>query len=299
MNKRVVGAAAAIALLTACGDSTEPRVPTAVQLDRQAVTLEFGDTLTLHATVVDQNGRAYDVPPQGFTIGWSSSAPGVASVNNAGRVTATGYGLASISAQAGGLPSAQAQVEVEPRLLRMQMAFAYNGDLSGTVAIDETERLDEIDWFGNWTLTEYNTQFDDQDIIGQRLRPDGLYDILYFWVDGRITSAGTHAASDGVFVIGFDADENTEEGFFQITSGAVVFDAVDTRTMRGTFSLGLQELLDGDMLGEGVIDITDGTFDLPLVTEAEFAADPGPGQAALVQLPASARERFRDRIRFR
>lgn len=299
MTKHAAAAAAFLLVLTACGESTEPRVPTAVQLDRQTATLEFGDTLRLQATIVDQAGRAYDVPPEGFDISWSSSTPGVVSVSNTGLLTAGGYGQATITAEAGTLPSVQAQVEVEPRLLDMQLSFTYTGTLDGSFQIDETERITDIDWFGNWTFTEYNVEWDDQDILAQRLRADGLYDILYFWVDGAVTTPGTLDASDGIFVVGFDNDMETEEGFYQVTSGSVTFQAVDDRTMVGTFALGLQEL-EGELThGDGTIDIDDGTFSLPLVTPAEYSADPVAPRAAQLQLSPSALERLRERVRDR
>ena len=66
-----------------------------VSLDRSQLTLAMGDTDTLTATVKPDDAT-------NPAVTWSSSAPGIASVDQNGTVTAAGVGEATITATAGG-----------------------------------------------------------------------------------------------------------------------------------------------------------------------------------------------------
>ena len=88
------------------GGEEEPPVPVAssVTVSPSSATLVAGGTTDLVATVRDQNGQ----PMPDATVTWRSSNSAVASVNDAGRVTALATGEAVISATATGAVSASA-----------------------------------------------------------------------------------------------------------------------------------------------------------------------------------------------
>src|ERR1700722_12114642 len=65
-------------------------------------TLQIGDTVTIVAQPQTGNGS----PVSGVTLFWSSSAEGVATVNQSGHVTAVDSGTASIAASANGISAA-------------------------------------------------------------------------------------------------------------------------------------------------------------------------------------------------
>ena len=90
---------AAVATAAGCADGpTDPAYPAAVTVSPATAALDaLGATVQLRAEVRDQNAEVM----AGVTVGWTSSDASVASVDAAGLVTATGSGLALITAQAG------------------------------------------------------------------------------------------------------------------------------------------------------------------------------------------------------
>jgi hypothetical protein len=80
----------------------------ALTLTPQADTLATGSTLLIHADVTDGSGQ----PISGATVTWSSSAPGVATVDGTGLVTGVSAGVATITAQTSDV-SADASITVQ------------------------------------------------------------------------------------------------------------------------------------------------------------------------------------------
>lgn len=72
-----------------------PVLVSGISLSQASAILEIGGGFTLTATVVPANAA-------NASVSWSSSNPGVATVNASGRVTATGSGTAVITASCGG-----------------------------------------------------------------------------------------------------------------------------------------------------------------------------------------------------
>ena len=117
------------AFSVACGDggATEPPpppppppppVPTTITVAPASTTLySVGAETSLHATVRDQNDRV--VHRQ--TISWSSGDPSVATVDDQGRVTATGEGSVEITAALAGVadgPQGTAGIMVDMTMIR-------------------------------------------------------------------------------------------------------------------------------------------------------------------------------------
>jgi hypothetical protein len=268
--------------LIGCGDTTTPRVPTTLQLDRSSVTMAFGDTVVVHWTVLDQHGASFTTPPSGFNVNWSSSSNAVVTVD-AGRLIATGPGHATVTASAAGVTPIQLPVTVQALILRGQRAFSLSGDSNGTFSIDETfNPFDPAFAFGSWVLTMYDSEYDSQDVIAQRRRADGRYDLFAFWVDGRVTSAGTRSIErgDGVFIRGIDPTTADWESVYDAISGQATFATVGGGRMTGTFSLEMTEEETG-----GSLQVTSGTFDVPILSEDVLGArEVGNAQVARAEL---------------
>jgi alpha-tubulin suppressor-like RCC1 family protein len=92
--------------LVACGESASPALTT-VTLDPGSATLAAGDTLTFTATVRDASGNVV----AGAQVAWGVSDTAVATVTQAGFVTARAPGTALVGA-ASGVGNAQAVVTV-------------------------------------------------------------------------------------------------------------------------------------------------------------------------------------------
>ena len=111
--------------------SEESDVVAQIQLSPSSFGLAEGDTRQMSARAVNSDGA----PISGATIEWSSSAPGVASVNSTGRVTGVKAGNAKITASHEGV-SKSAVVVVTAALSTTDDLIFYDsfesGDLSHT-----------------------------------------------------------------------------------------------------------------------------------------------------------------------
>jgi len=89
-----------------CTVTVEPVPVISIRLDRSSAALMAGDTITLSATVLPDNADC--------KLTWASGNPGIATVDQNGRVTAVAQGHAVIVARAGGI-SAACAVTVNPQ----------------------------------------------------------------------------------------------------------------------------------------------------------------------------------------
>jgi hypothetical protein len=275
MIRKMLPAAVAVALLGAC-DSTEPRVPTALQVDQQTVSLEVGETVAVEAFVVDQHGRAFDIPPQGFAITWETANANVATVQD-GEITGVGSGQTTVRARAGTLPAAEIQVTVESMMVSAQIGFSYAGHRTGTFSVNNTFRVSDISAGGSYAYTFHNMDYDDHDFIAWQRRPDGLLDYVEFYVDQPITQPGTYEVYLGIMLLGYNASTDAYEDFYLLEAqpGTINVTTATERRIVGTFALSLEEEETGQAL-----DVTGGTFDLPILTDESFAGSGTAGAAA-------------------
>lgn len=263
------------------GDSTEPLVPTTLQLDLQSIVLDLDESVTINAVVLDQHGNAFATPPEGFAIQWVVSDETVAQVVG-GVVTGVGEGTASITATAGTLPPVTIPVEVESKELFGEIVFDYSGELSGTWELSSTFRLlpsgpDSPEF----VVTFHDADFGSHDILAERALGGGRFDLVWFWVEGEVTATGTHAADDGFIVFGFSPAQQTADAAFDISDGSVTFAAVSSSRMSGTFELAFEGAENTELIVEA------GTFDAPLIPVADILGDASDAAAS----PASATSR--------
>jgi hypothetical protein len=107
ISDRRLRASLAIGSLLACTSSTEAHTPVAsIAITPSHSALVKGASRTVDVSMIDSTGAATTA-----SISWTTSAPAVAIVSEAGVVTATGYGVATISATANG-KNASAEVVV-------------------------------------------------------------------------------------------------------------------------------------------------------------------------------------------
>lgn len=111
-----------------------------VSVSPASATLPLGQSVTLEATVRDERGSVLN----GRVVAWSSSNPQSATVDAAGRVTATGAGTAVISAAAGG-KTGQATITVpapapEPVATVSVMPSTAGVTAGGTIQFSATLR---------------------------------------------------------------------------------------------------------------------------------------------------------------
>jgi hypothetical protein len=123
--------------LARCGgsDGTGPETPvaTSITISSSSVNLQFlGATFTLGATVRDQNGQAFS-----GAVSWTVDNSAVATVDNAGLVTAVGNGTATVTATSG---SATATVPVTVEQTVTSIGIISGNDQSAPVgqALSET-----------------------------------------------------------------------------------------------------------------------------------------------------------------
>jgi hypothetical protein len=263
MRKTLLLAAAAV-VLAAC-DSTEPRVPAAIEVNPQSVNLQVGETITVEARVVDDRGRSFDEPPEGFNLVWRSLTPAVATVED-GAITGVYSGQGTIQVEAGNLPAAQVQANVDgtlqitngtfdvpiltaadtvSRAVEAQFAFAYAGHRTGTVSVDE--EFDVLDGSGDYAAMEYNGEFRDQDFFAWQRRANGLVDLILFAVDAQadtITAPGSVPAYYAEFWLGWNLETDVMDAAYFLDSsgppGTVEITSVTQDRIAGTFTMTLE-----------------------------------------------------------
>lgn len=115
------------AVVTACGGGVDVPTPpvaktpvvTTVTIAFGQSELEIGSSLPVTLDVRDQSGVALN----GRTATWTSSAPGVASVNASGTVTAVAAGTATITATVEGKSGSTPILVIVPRVLTVSIAL--------------------------------------------------------------------------------------------------------------------------------------------------------------------------------
>ncbi len=149
-KRNPVALAVVLLLGLACGDNvTEPEPPPASVATRVEITpaslsfSAFGDTIRLSATVFDQNSQRMQA-----TVAWSTSAPGVVTVDSDGLVTALANGTATITATASSVRASAAaevrQVAARVEITPASLSFSALGDtvrLSATVFDQNGQRM--------------------------------------------------------------------------------------------------------------------------------------------------------------
>jgi hypothetical protein len=283
MTKAPLILTAAALLLSACGDSTEPRVPAALDLELDAVELEVNDSTLVTFVVLDQFGRAFVAPPSGFEVVWHVRDPAIARVTD-GYIVGLRTGSTTVTASAAGITPVDVVVDVVPSQLTGQLSFDYAGHASGSFEVSSDFSLDPErgPTTGEWVVTFHDPDFGSQDLLAVRTRQDGRVDLAWFWVTGEVTGTGTHEVDSGVLVLGFVAALNAAEGSYEVVGGSVEFTAVSSSRMGGSFMLTLT-----DAAGN-VVEATDGVFDAPVVPASSILASSAPGVDAAVPVPATA-----------
>jgi hypothetical protein len=236
-----------------------------VEVEPDSLTVGVGQTATAEAVVVDQDGRAYTSPPEGFAITWSSSDESIAIVQD-GVIEGVAGGYVTITARAGDLPPADILVHVEgtlhvtggvfdlpivqsedeaSRVVSAEMRFSYSGHIDGTFALNETFALRDVSPEGSYAWTFYNTEYNDQDFVAWQYRQDGRLDYTEFYVDGGVDAPGTYPVYQAFFMRGLDVLANTLQAYYRLDSlrgeapGTLTVTEVDGQLV-GTFSMDLE-----------------------------------------------------------
>jgi hypothetical protein len=283
MPKSPLVLTAAALLLTACGDSTEPRIPAALELEHEAVEVEVNDSTLVNVVVLDQFGREFVAPPSGFQIDWHVQDPAVARVTD-GYIVGLRTGSTTVAASAAGITPVEVGVDVVPTQFTGQLSFDYAGHASGSFEVSSDFSLDPErgPTTGEWVVAFHDPDFGSHDVLAVRTREDGSVDLAWFWVTGEVTAAGTHDVDSGVLVLGFVEALNAAEGSYEVVGGSVDFTAVSSARMAGSFVLTLR-----DAAGN-VLEATNGVFDAPVVPASSILASSAPGVDAAVPVPAAA-----------
>jgi hypothetical protein len=121
-SKCIAGVFVLIAVV-ACSETTQPRVPTSIQVSQTSVRMEEGESTAVTATLLDQNGNPFTGPVDGFAIIWSSSAPATASVDQ-GVITGETPGIAIVTVKAGPLPGAGIDVRIDAAPIEFIQLYA-------------------------------------------------------------------------------------------------------------------------------------------------------------------------------
>jgi hypothetical protein len=170
--------------------------------------------------------------------------------------------------------------------LHARFSFTYDGYRSGSFNVDHSFVLDPATVMtpGSWGLTYYDYEWREQVLAAHYLRDDGLVDQMWCEVPGgKVTAPGTRELG-----CWFTPQYNYETGEFadpeDYTSwtgdggrpgdgtGRVTFTSVTPDRLAGTFSITMHVVDWPDWFGSPSITISDGAFDLPVVSSYYQAA---------------------------
>jgi hypothetical protein len=162
--------------------------------------------------------------------------------------------------------------------LDARFSFTYDGYRSDSFNVDHTFVLDAATIWnpGSWGLTYYDYEWREQVLAAHYLRDDGLVDMMWCEVPGgRVTAPGTRELGCWFtpqynFETGEYADPEDYTSIIGSNrpgdgSGRVTFTSVTPERLAGTFSITMH-VVDPDWFGSPTITISDGAFDLPVVS---------------------------------
>ena len=179
--------------LAGCGGTDSPAGPdytpvawTVTVSPTESMLLSIGETQQLTATVTDQTGST----TSGLSVAWSSSDPSVASVSEAGLVTAVAPGAASIVATSGttlGGASINVQITYVGSSQTLVTALEYPAGLwvrDGTIYLTET--------------AGHNTSFGGRERLSRYVASTRELTML---VDNPVNSESVAVAGDGTIYL--------------------------------------------------------------------------------------------------
>ncbi len=174
-----------------CKVTVKDVVPTGVSLNKSSITVEFGNTYNLKATVAPSNAT-------NKTVTWTSNKTSVATVSSSGVVTAKSPGTATITAKtASGAKTATCKVTVE----------LYKRDASGNIDTS----------FNGVTKVAPDTKW--------RYFTNGKFDSSYTGVGKCHEKGKWYYVKNGVFNTGFTGiAKHPENGkWYYVTKGVIDF----------------------------------------------------------------------------
>lgn len=301
--------------IVSCGggsDTTEPPPPppapvvTTIEVLPSSRAMLVGDTLTLAATVRDQNGAAMS----GVVVSWSSENASVASVSAAGRVTALAAGSSVVSATASG-KTGTAMLTVSVRMpsatlepsTRVSASIGPDGGLLTTTSTAGTIYTLEIPAGALQGTQEVRmTPISDIAHLGLSGGLAGAVDLqpagLVFALPARLRISLTRAAPAGMRLVGFAAngDFSRRELAFLATSATEAIVVVPHFSSSGAgfgttaevsqFTVAPNQSLDG-ILGQ-VLAISPNPWDATGVSQATTLAQQAFDQFVLPPLNSAA-----------
>jgi hypothetical protein len=182
-------------------------VPTRVELNITADTLNHGDELQLEATVYDQN----DEVMSGAAVTWSSSDETIATVSESGLVTGTGEGIATIQAAVESVTAAAELTIMKPPVASVQiqeqdMVLRAGNEQQLHVVLRDVENNRLSGRVVEWTSSnpEYATVVDSTGLVTAvapgvvtiTVTSEGLQDMLTIYVEEADASAYISALID-------------------------------------------------------------------------------------------------------
>lgn len=124
INSLILISLMSVVVITGCDDDDDIEVA-GVTLDKQAYTLEAGQTVQLTATVLPDDATDK-------TVTWTSENQGIATVDANGLVKAVANGETNIVARAGG-KEAKCILTVTPDDYAAEITGDYTGTITGTI----------------------------------------------------------------------------------------------------------------------------------------------------------------------
>jgi len=258
--------------LASCSDASAPIVSAATTLTLQSNSVSFsalGQTEQLSVTVLDQEGKRMN----GAELTWVSLAESVATVSDAGLLTAVGNGVATVTVTSG-----SASASLTATVQQVASSLTLSADAASLAVLGDTLRLTAIvEDSGGSTIVAAAVTWTALDSLVATVSPDGLVTAIS---NGTTTIAAISgsALATATIAVAQIADS------IALSADSVAFDALsDTLRLTAT-------VIDagGAVFGEAPVTWTSSDTTVARVSTAGLVTAVGNGTAIISALSDQA-----------
>jgi hypothetical protein len=155
-----------------------------------------------------------------------------------------------------------------------ELSFSYAGASAGGFNAEgqlDRRNVDDGTWAAGQRATSQQTGEPVLAVVAQVERNDGLFDQLYFTLNNpavgltECTAEDEECDFDVLFALGYSVSTEDTEALYWSVGGSVRITSISAGRVAGEFVLELEEAFPEIGTEPGTVQVTAGTFDVPLI----------------------------------